>query len=103
MNSAHFSKNIEQAAAACERYEAFISRQYGGALPEQYERKNLLMDLTAADGVNGNLPIDWAKLMAFDDFNFMHDLAGIAEHLNRSTGKLEDFFLPRAVTLPPEA
>lgn len=86
-----FSRNTMKAVEAAERYEAItpISQRRG------YERVNLTMDLLAADGVNGNRPLDWDRLLAADDFNFMHDLAGIARHIDRSTGELTDHFMPR--------
>ena len=84
-----FSRNIREATKAAERYEAAFPQQRG------YKRINLVMDLTAADGVNGNLPLDWDRLLTADDFNFMHDLSGICRHMNRETGKLGDCFLPR--------
>lgn len=88
----NFSNNVREAAKACERFE----KMSGARKTKNYKRENLLMDLTAADGVNGNDPIDWEKLMAFDDFNFLHDIGGIANHIDRSTGKLTGFFSPRA-------
>jgi hypothetical protein len=84
-----FSKNVDKAAAACERYEAMAGNRSG------YKRINLMMDLTAADGVNGNSPLDWERLMAADDINFLHDLAGISRHIDRETGSLGGHFLPR--------
>lgn len=84
-----FSKNTDKAALVCERYE------HSNKLMEGYDRLNLEMDLLAADGVNGNLPLDWDKLLAADDFNFMHDLYGISACMNRSTGKISSFFIPR--------
>jgi hypothetical protein len=51
------------------------------------------MDLSATHA-NGN-PLDFAKLLAFDDFNFMHDCFGICACLDRSTGRLTKFFSPR--------
>lgn len=84
-----FSKNVEQATAACERFEAMAPTQRG------YRRLNLLMDLTAADGVNGNDPLDWDRLLAADDFNFLHDIGGISRHINRETGEIGGHFLPR--------
>lgn len=51
------------------------------------------MDIVATH-CNGN-PLRLEALLAADDFNFMHDLAGIAKHLNRENGKLENFFSPR--------
>ena len=51
------------------------------------------MDLTAAHA-NG-CPLDFAKLEKFDDFNLAHDIFGIARHIDRRTGRLSDFFVPR--------
>lgn len=51
------------------------------------------MDITACHA-NGN-PLDLEKLLGADDFNFAHDAFGIAGHINRSTGQLENCFLPR--------
>lgn len=54
----------------------------------------LSMDLTATHA-NG-CPLDLPKMLTFDDFNLMHDVGGIRRHLDRKTGKLGGFFLPRA-------
>jgi hypothetical protein len=51
------------------------------------------MDIVATH-CNGN-PLRLADLLAADDFNLMHDVSGIARHLNRENGKLENCFLPR--------
>jgi len=51
------------------------------------------MDITATH-CNG-CALDLARFAGGDDFNFAHDIAGIARHLNRSTGQLEGYFLPR--------
>ena len=51
------------------------------------------MDLEAVHS-NG-CPMDFARLENADDFNLLHDVAGIARHLDRSTGKLTDMFRPR--------
>lgn len=51
------------------------------------------MDITATH-CNGN-PLRLADLRAADDFNFMHDVGGIARHLDRETGFLMDHFSPR--------
>lgn len=58
-----------------------------------YSKITCVMDLTATH-CNGN-PLRLADLLAADDFNFMHDVCGIARHLDRDTGKLGDFFSPR--------
>lgn len=66
-----------------------------------YRRLEIYRDLTdihmdvSATHLNG-CPLDLKKLYEFDDFNFMHDISGIARHLNRDTGKLENFFSPRS-------
>ncbi len=57
------------------------------------DRFAFVMDLTAANA-NG-CPMDFPALLAADDFNFIHDIAGIARHINRDTGKLMDCFCPR--------
>jgi hypothetical protein len=61
-----------------------------------FERLELAMDLTATHA-NG-CPLKLADLLATDDFNFCHDIRGIQEHLDRSTGRVERF-LPRFAAL----
>lgn len=39
--------------------------------------------------------LDLEKLKGFDNLNFGHDVFGIRGHIDRSTGKLTDCFLPR--------
>lgn len=58
-----------------------------------YDKMTARMDVMACH-LNGN-PLDLDKLLGADDFNFSHDVFGIARHINRSTGKLENFFVPR--------
>lgn len=58
-----------------------------------YSMMDCLMDINAAHS-NG-CPLDLARLLAADDFNFIHDVAGIARHLDRNSGKLTGHFLPR--------
>ena len=57
------------------------------------DRLSLDMDLHAAQANNGPFKIE--RLLGFDDFNFVHDVAGIIRHINRETGKLGDCFEPR--------
>lgn len=54
---------------------------------------DVVMDIVATHA-NG-CPLKLTELLAADDGNFAHDVFGIRRHLNRSTGKLEDCFLPR--------
>jgi hypothetical protein len=58
----------------------------------QFDQQTLYMDLSAA---HADIPLDLAKLSAFDDFNFSHHIGGIARHMDRETGKLGDCFVPR--------
>lgn len=88
---ASFSRNIERAAQAAERFETMTDAKSN----PRYQRINLVMDLTAADGENGNLPLDWERLLAADDFNFLHDIGGISRHIDRETGELGGYFVPR--------
>ena len=52
------------------------------------------MDVTAVHANGCYLKLE--ELLNADDFNFLHDILGIRDHLNRETGKLEDCFLPRS-------
>lgn len=56
--------------------------------------RDFCMDL-AATHANG-MPLDLEKLLAFPDFDFSHDVFGIREHLDRSTGQLLHCFVPRS-------
>jgi hypothetical protein len=55
-------------------------------------RGDIEMDIEC---VHQTTPLRLDELLAADDFNFAHDLFGIAEHLNRETRKLENCFVPR--------
>ena len=50
------------------------------------------MDISA---VHAHCPLRLSDLLGAGNFNFAHDMAGIQRHINRKTGKLENFFLPR--------
>ena len=58
-----------------------------------YGKQDALMDINACHS-NG-CPLKLDELLNADGFNFNHDVFGIRRHLNRETGKLEGFFLPR--------
>jgi hypothetical protein len=83
-----FSKNLDAIAKIADRAPADLVRHAGGRL-------SFIMDMSAADGCNGNNPIDLDALAKADDFNFIHDVAGIVRHLDRATGRLTDCFVPR--------
>ena len=51
------------------------------------------MDIDACHS-NG-CPLKLHELLEADDFNFAHDAFGIRKHIDRTTGKLQDCFVPR--------
>lgn len=57
------------------------------------DRMSMHMDVSAVHA-NGN-PLRLADLLNADDFNFAHDMSGICNCLDRSTGKLTKNFRPR--------
>lgn len=67
--------------------------QAHGLIRRGDDRMSISMDLCAVHA-NG-CPMDFDRFLAADDFNFTHDYCGIARHIDRSTGKLGDMFLPR--------
>lgn len=54
---------------------------------------DVVMDLCYC--IDGGCDLDLEALLKADDFNFRHDIAGIHNHLNRETKKLDNWFLPR--------
>lgn len=67
------------------------SEMYKENGPER-PRLDIEMDVHA---VHTSVGLRLDDLLRADDFNFSHDIGGIARHLNRETGELEDHFLPR--------
>lgn len=65
----------------------------GGSVGRGMDRLEVEMDITAAHCNGCELKLH--ELLQADDFNFSHDVFGIQRHINRTTGKLEDHFLPR--------
>lgn len=81
-----------------------IARRARALYLEQKVERDLLdieMDLSATHA-NGN-PLRLADLSKADDFNLLHDVAGIARHLDRNTGKLTGHFRPRFTDTVAEA
>ncbi len=56
------------------------------------KKLDLMMDL---EYTHGESPLDFEKLLAFDDGNFAHDIIGIYENFNRETLKMDNCFSPR--------
>lgn len=59
----------------------------------KHKKQDFAMDVTAVHA-NGN-PLRLRALLEADEFNFIHDVFGIRQHLNRETGDLENGFRPR--------
>lgn len=58
-----------------------------------YDFMTAVMDITAVHSNGCSLRL--AELLAADDFNFNHDVFGICRYIDRETGELTDFFVPR--------
>lgn len=56
------------------------------------DKMSLDMDICAA---HEKCPLRLEELLIADVFDFAHDIVGIINNLNRETGELENFFLPR--------
>ena len=56
------------------------------------EFQDILMDLSAVQNKN---PLKLQELLNADGPNFTHDVGGIRKNLNRTTGELENCFVPR--------
>lgn len=56
------------------------------------ERVDMIIDIEKA---HEYCPLKLQKLLQSDSFNFIHDLTGIWKNMNRSTGSLENCFVPR--------
>lgn len=80
----------------CERAEALYKK--AGA---PFHLLSAKMDLACVQA--GECPLRLDDLAAADDFNLIHDVSGIARHLNRKTGQLENNFRPRFAMKPLEA
>lgn len=87
------SFRITKADAALVRIIARRARELYLAHKVDRDLTDIIMDLTATHA-NG-CPMDFSRLAAADDFNLMHDVGGIAKHLDRSTGELCNHFSPR--------
>lgn len=72
------------------RADDLYNKYMGIGLPDLL---SLSMDITATH-LNG-CPLDFDKLLTASDPDFAHDVFGISRHIDRTTGKLKDHFLPR--------
>jgi hypothetical protein len=63
------------------------------SLPD-FDRRSLEMDIVACH-CNGCRLRLLDLLVNADDFNLIHDVFGIRRHMDRTTGKLQNCFVPR--------
>ncbi|MBP1296650.1 DUF6874 family protein [Bradyrhizobium elkanii] len=91
---------MSQVSFSCTEQEGKVARaiaRRARALLLDHKVDRDVLDITmdiVATHCNGN-PLRLDDLLAADDVNFLHDLGGIARHLNRETGKLGNHFSPR--------
>jgi len=57
------------------------------------KRMRLVVDMERACE---EFDLDLDKLLAFDDFNFAHDIIEIQRHIDRTTKQFKNCFVPRA-------
>lgn len=60
------------------------------------DRFTMIMDL---DNTNQSIGLKLNELLNACDIDFVHDITGIQSNINRETGKLENYFLPRYAKL----
>jgi hypothetical protein len=58
-----------------------------------YSYREMMMDLTACHANGCRLDLD--AMITASEFDLMHDVLGIRQHLDRKTGRLLNFFEPR--------
>lgn len=56
------------------------------------DRISQMMDI---DHAHAQHPLRLDDFLSADDFNFAHDFCGIQRHMNRTTGQLDNCFVPR--------
>ncbi len=85
---------IESVTRIVDRAEKMASE-----LGMKFDRMSVSMDIIACHA-NG-CPLKLESLADADDFNLAHDVFGIGRHIDRTTGKLTDCFLPRFAAPQP--
>ena len=63
------------------------------AINPAYNKTTVMMDLLVL--YDTGVEMRWDEFLNAPVFDFMHDINGINQHLNRRTYKLEDGFCPR--------
>ena len=90
MKTAADPAEFEAIVKVCERFER-IAANLGLTIPNRVTR---LMDLLVCHGNGCPLRLDELVNVATDR-DFVHDVAGITRHMDRTTGQLGDGFTPR--------
>lgn len=57
-----------------------------------FDRLSLIMDIEATHNEVG---LKLSELLNADDENFTHDIIGIQKNIDRTSKKMQNFFLPR--------
>lgn len=63
------------------------------AINPNYDKTTVVMDLLVL--YENGVEMRWEEFLNAPVFDFMHDINGINQHLNRNTYKLEHCFWPR--------
>jgi len=71
-----------------------IAKRYEKILKDHTDICRTEMDIIATH-ISGCPLLLKELLNNANDFDFIHDVSGIHRHLDRETGKLENFFIPR--------
>ena len=72
---------------------AIVDRAQDTGIFYHFERISLFMDIEHALRQFNMNPADF---LALDDATFLHDFSGIVANMNRTTGLVENCFLPRS-------
>lgn len=85
---ADFSPDEQEAVnAILDRAQALFAAQ-----GQPFDRESMEMDLSAT---HETCALDLERLAVATDFNFLHDIIGIRDNLDRRTGQLQNFWEPR--------
>src|SRR5688500_17681889 len=95
-----FDVNREEAAViwdiahrAVQQIRKTLVATTGRVESEMLRVKDWAIDVTAVH--ENGCPLRLRELLLADDLNFAHDVFGIRRHLDRDTGHLRGYFVPR--------
>ena len=77
------------------RYEIEIINKIGNRAVKMFPQLSKMDTVMDLEAVHSSNPLRLSDLLSADDGNFGHDVLGIRQNLNRQTGELENFFVPR--------